>query len=136
MDIFEQLTRDEALRLHPYKDSVGKLTIGVGRNLDDVGISAEEAQVLLQNDVSSAKSKLTQTLPWTGSLDDARFGVLLNMTFNMGIVGLLGFKNMLVLVQSGDYAGAAQEMLNSRWADQVGSRAYRLSIQMESGAWQ
>lgn len=135
-NIVDQLRRDEGLRLHPYKDSVGKLTIGYGRNLDDVGISQPEADVLLRNDIVNATFKLSEALPWTEGLDDVRKGVLINMVFNMGLASVLEFKRTLGLIQSGDYAGAAAAMLDSKWAEQVGPRAQRLAIQIESGSWQ
>ena len=135
MTIIEQLKRDEGVRLKPYRDSVGKLTIGVGRNLDDVGIDANEADFLLSNDVVRAGLELSTHLPWTDKLDDARRGVLLNMTFNLGIAGLLTFRNTLSLIQNGHYAAAAAAMLDSKWAAQVGPRAQRLSQQMEQGVW-
>ena len=132
----DQLKRDEGIRLHPYQDSVGKWTIGIGRNLSDVGISEAEATLLLQNDVLAASNALERAFPWVSGLDDVRKAVLVNMAFNMGIAGLAGFKGTLSLIQAGDYAGAAQAMLASKWAEQVGPRAQRLSIQLESGNWQ
>ena len=135
MTIVEQLKRDEGVRLKPYRDSVGKLTIGIGRNLDDVGIDAGEADYLLRNDVLRAGLALSTALPWTDTLDDARRGVLLNMTFNLGIAGLLTFKNTLSLIENGHYAAAAAAMLDSKWAAQTGPRAHRLSQQMEQGVW-
>lgn len=136
MTILDQLKRDEGLRLNPYKDSVGKVTIGYGRNLDDVGISQYEAEILLQHDLINASLALKTALPWTDGLDDVRRGVLLNMSFNMGIHSLLEFKNTLALIQSGDFDKAADAMLESKWAEQTGARAQRLSVQMRSGEWQ
>lgn len=136
MNLIEQLVRDEDLKLKPYKDSVGKLTIGVGRNLDDVGISRDEAMTMLANDVQHARNQLEQHLPWAGGLDEVRQGALLNMTFNMGIGGLLNFRQFLAALQSGDYKTAAAQMLDSLWAKQVGARAERLALQIESGFWQ
>lgn len=136
MTLKEQLIRDEGLRLHPYKDSVGKLTVGVGRNLDDVGISQPEAEYLLNNDILDATNRLEQALPWTAGLEEVRLAVLINMAFNMGVGALLGFRKFLADVQGGDYQSASQEMLNSKWAEQVGPRAHRLALQMEGGAWQ
>lgn len=136
MNLRDQLIRDEAKKLKPYRDSVGKLTIGVGRNLDDVGISDEEAEILLANDIARATSLLAEKLPWTVNLDEVRRAVLLNMTFNLGIFGLLAFKRTLELVQFGDYAGASLAMLQSLWAKQVGVRATRLAEQMKTGEWQ
>lgn len=142
MDTKTQLKRDERLRLKPYPDTVGKMTIGYGRNLEDEGISPDEAEFLLNDDIAAVKADLDQYIPWARQLDDARYGVLLNMAFNMGIgdptkgTGLLGFKHTLALVQSGDYDGAAAAMLQSKWAGQVGARAQRLSVQMKTGIWQ
>jgi len=135
MTLQEQLTRDESLRLKPYRDSVGKLSIGVGRNLDDEGITREEAEFMLNNDIASHDAALFAALPWVKDLDDARQGVLRNMCFNMGIHGLLGFRQTLALIQQGKYAEAAEEMLNSKWATQVGARAQRLAKQLEEGVW-
>jgi lysozyme len=132
----DQLIRDEELRLRPYKDSVGKLTIGVGRNLDDVGISLQEADLLLANDIKAATVALESTFPWTMELDEVRQGALLNMTFNMGIHGLAQFRDFLAKLQAKDFPSAAAAMLDSLWAKQVGARAQRLSIQIESGFWQ
>jgi len=127
------LVRDEGLRLFPYKDTVGKLTIGVGRNLTDTGISESEAFLLLSNDIDRAWEDLTEALPWVEDLDEVRQHVLLNMAFNLGLAGLLKFRNTLALIRRGDYAGAAKGMLASKWASQVGERAKRLAHQMETG---
>lgn len=132
----EQLIRDEGQRKFPYKDTVGKTTIGVGRNLDDVGLSQDEIDLLLTNDIKAARQRLSEHFPWTDALDDVRRSALVAMVFNMGVGGLGGFKNFLAKMQAGDFKGAAQEMLDSRWAEQVGPRAQRLSIQIESGNWQ
>lgn len=132
----DQLLRDEELRLKPYTDSVGKLTIGAGRNLTDKGISLQEAQLLLANDIADATADLQAKLPWTATLDDVRKGALVNMAFNMGIGGLLEFHDFLARMQRGDFSGAAGAMLDSLWARQVGARATRLSIQIQTGQWQ
>jgi len=132
----EQLIRDEGMRLRPYRDSVGKLTIGVGRNLDDKGISLGEADLLLDNDLSEYSAAVLARVPSAYKLDEARRAVLVGMAFNMGIAGLMRFKVMLAMVERGDYAEAARAMLDSLWARQVGHRAERLAIQMETGTWQ
>jgi lysozyme len=136
MELTEQLIRDEGIRLHPYRDTVGKLTIGIGRNLDDIGITREEAIMLLQNDIATAKDQLLLQLPWVMELDDARRDALINMTFNLGIGHLLGFKKFLAALRAGDYQVASQEMLDSTWAQQVGPRAHRLAVQIETGVAQ
>ena len=133
VNLKEQLIKHEGVRLRPYRCTAGKLTIGIGRNLDDVGISQEEALYLLDNDISKATSALLQALPWVKDLDDARRNVLINMAFNLGINGLLGFKNTLGLIEQGNYGAAAKQMLLSKWAMQVKDRAVELSKIMESG---
>lgn len=136
MDIFEQLKRDEGVRIKPYTDSVGKLTIGVGRNLTDVGLFEKEIQTLLENDVAFARAGVNVHFPWSGQLDEARRGVLVNMAFNMGIWTLSGFTKFLAAVQGAHWEIAAGEMLDSTWARQVGVRAVRLAQQMRTGEWQ
>ena len=91
----QELLRDEGLRLFPYNDTEGKLTIGVGRNLTDVGISKAEAMSMLLADIRRTQAALDAQLPWWAHLDEVRQRVLVNMAFNMGIRKLLGFKNML-----------------------------------------
>jgi lysozyme len=130
----EQLMRDEGVRLKPYRDSVGKLTIGVGRNLDDVGISHDEADVLLRNDIDRASAWLRTHFPWTLALDEVRRAALVNMAFNLG-GRLEGFVQLLARLEAGDYESAAKEMLDSAWAHQVGPRAVRLAEQIRTGNW-
>lgn len=130
----KELKRDEGCRLMPYRDTVGKLTIGVGRNLDDVGISESEADFLLMSDVGRAEGGLDGRIPWWRTLDETRQRVLVNMTFNMGIDGLMGFKNTLKAVQDGRWDAAAEGMLDSKWAQQVGARASRLAEMMRTGS--
>jgi lysozyme len=128
-----QLVRHEGIRLKPYHDSVGKLTIGVGRNLDDVGITNLEAKVLLENDIERVESELLAKLPVYAALDDVRQRVLMDMAFNMGVEGVLGFPKMLAAINAKDFATAHAEMLNSKWARQVGFRAIELATMMETG---
>lgn len=135
MTIEDQLIRDEGLRLKPYKDTVGKTTIGVGRNLDDVGISRDEAIHLLDNDIERASAWLRTNLPWTLYLDEVRNAALVNMCFNLGPGNLQGFVHFLAKLQAQDWSGASAEMLNSQWAKQVGPRADRLAKQIETGEW-
>lgn len=127
------LLRDEGLRLKPYRDSVGKLSIGIGRNLDDVGISAAEAEVLLETDIAHAAADLDRALPWWRGLSEARQRALLNMAFNLGLPRLLGFTAMLADLERGDFAAAAREAVDSRWARQVGARAQRIAMLLAEG---
>ena len=129
------LIRHEGLRLKPYRDTVGKLTIGVGRNLDDRGISKDEALYMLENDIRIAEEELDQRIPWWRDLDDVRQEILLNMAFNLGVPGLMKFKNFLRALREGNYARASDEMLASKWAIQVGRRADELSRAMREGEY-
>lgn len=131
--MIRQLRLHEGERLKPYRCTAGKLTIGIGRNLEDRGITAEESAYLLGNDITGFYAALLRELPWVAHLDDVRQRVLLDMAFNMGIGGLLTFKNTLATIKAGDYEKAAGMMLESRWAEQVGQRADRLSRMMFTG---
>jgi lysozyme len=138
MDLYrtrDQIERHEGLRLKPYKDSVGKLTIGIGRNLDDVGITEDEAYTLFYHDIKNTMMDLDRNVKWWIGLDAPRQAVLINMAFNLGIDRFLKFKLTLAAVKRGDYDLAAEEMLDSKWATQVGSRATELSKQMQLGEW-
>lgn len=132
----EQLKKHEGLRLKPYTDTVGKLTLGIGRNLEDKGITEQEALFMLNNDVNYFYTNLTKILPWIARLDDARQNVLVNMAFNLGVAGLMSFKNTLKLVEKGHYVAGASAMLDSKWARQVGYRAEELAEQMRTGEYQ
>lgn len=135
-NLADQLVRDEGIRLKPYRDTVGKLSIGVGRNLDDVGISTAEAMMMLRDDITIATDSLEQTFPWTQAIDPVRQSALVNMTFNMGISGIAHFKQFLAAMQQGNWPEAKAQMLDSIWAEQVGARAQRLALQIETGEWQ
>jgi len=132
--IKEQLLRHEGLRLKPYRCTAGKLTIGIGRNLDDCGITQTEAYVLLENDIQNCEKQLLDEIPEIyNALDEVRKSVLLNMCFNLGANGLLGFNNTLAFIAAGDWERAANGMLTSKWAKQVGRRAIELSELMRKG---
>ena len=127
------LIKHEGLRLKPYLCPAKKLTIGVGRNLDDVGISEAEAMFLLQNDIERALDECHARFPWFYSLDEVRQDVILSMVFNLGITRFLGFRKLITAMAVGDYALAGAEMLSSRWAVQVGPRAKELADMMFTG---
>ncbi len=142
--LLEELERDEGLRLRVYDDATGLAlkkgdilkglpSVGIGRNLVDTGISADEARSMLKADVDRAERDLDRSIPWWRTLSDNRQRVLLNMVFNVGLTRLLGFKKMLAAVQTGQYERAASEMLDSLWAEQVGDRAKRLATLMMHG---
>lgn len=132
----QDIRRDEGIKLSAYLDSVGLWTIGVGRMIDAKahgGITLEEADYLLSNDLKKVEAGLDAKLPWWRNLCDERQDVLVNMAFNLGIDGLLGFTNTLAQIKAGDYLGASKNMVNSKWATQVGGRAARLADQMRRG---
>jgi lysozyme len=131
--LMRRLQVDEGLKLKPYRDTEGKLTIGIGRNLDDVGISAEEAQQLCLNDIDRVVTHLDSKLTWWRGLDEERQMAVANMAFNLGIGGLLKFEKMIAALQGKNYHVAADEMLDSVWAQQVGARAHRLAASMRGG---
>lgn len=131
--LVKELVHDEGLRLKVYPDSEEVPTVGVGRNLRDVGISESEAFILLNNDIDRTVQDLDRELPWWRQLDEMRQHVLLNMAFNLGVKGLVTFRTTLAFIKHGMYEDAAVSMLKSLWAKQVGVRAERLSQQMRDG---
>ena len=124
------------MELKPYKCTSDKLTIGIGRNLEDVGISEKEAEMLLQNDVQQVTAQLKEKFPWVLQLDEVRFAALINFTFNVGIGTASKFVNAMALLKVGNYDTAADEFLDSRWAKQVGQRAIEVTEQIRTGEWQ
>lgn len=129
----ESVMRHEGLRLTPYHDTVGKITIGYGRNLADVGISRAEAVTLLDHDLERAEVDCRKALPWIDAISGPRQAVLIEMCFNIGLTRLLAFTNTLKCVRDGRYDEAATAMLSSKWAQQVGERAKTLASQMRTG---
>lgn len=132
MNVIAALKFDEGFRSLPYVCSAGKLTIGYGVNLN-AGISEAEADLLLRHRVQMLEEALSYAVHGYDALSRARKDVLVNMAYNLGLAGLLRFKKMLAAVELGQFSRAADEMLASRWADQVGDRAKRLAAQMRTG---
>jgi lysozyme len=126
-DLKEQLVRHEGLRLTVYDCPAGYKTIGVGRNLEGKGITEEEALYLLENDINYFTEQLRDNLDWFDDIPEEKQQILVNMAFNLGVAGLMNFKNMLSAVEEGRWSDASTEMLDSKWADQVGTRAIELS---------
>lgn len=139
-ELTRQLRGDEGREKCAYRDHLGFLTIGVGRLIDPrkpgAGLRDVEIDFLLMNDVDDRIDALTRRLPWFQHLDPARQGVLLNMSFQMGVEGLLKFERTLKLVEEGKYDLAAHAMGQSKWAKQTPARAERLAEQMRTGVWQ
>lgn len=126
-DLIADLRRDEGLRLKPYHCTAGKLTIGYGRNLEDVGITTAEAEHLLRNDLQRVFAELDRDMPWWRDLSPGRQRALANMAVNLGLLRLKGFRLMLSALRRGDHEEAARQALDSRWARQVGDRARRIA---------
>lgn len=125
--VLADLRRDEGLRLKSYKDSVGKRTIGYGHNLDDLGISERIAEFMLKEDFVNTLTEMNEKLPWWKELTKSQRRGLVNMAFNLGLPRLLKFKKMLAALRKGNGEHAATEALDSKWADQVGKRAWRIA---------
>ncbi|MDH4235612.1 MAG: glycoside hydrolase family protein [Nitrospira sp.] len=132
--LIAQIKRHEGLRLKPYYCTAGKLTVGYGRNLEDVGVDADEAEGMLRNDLARVENECLHVFPWFSELSEARQEVILNMCFNLGLAGLKKFTKFLKAVELGNYDTAADEMLESLWAKQVKSRALELASMMRGSA--
>lgn len=136
MTLIGRIKVHEGFRDRPYRDTVGKLTIGYGRNLDDKGIDEEEADYLLQRDLDYASRMARIYVPGFEEIDEARQGVLVEMIFNMGLARFLDFRRMLMAARRRDWPAVAAEMADSRWHKQVGQRARTLEEIMISGTTQ
>lgn len=129
------LIRHEGMKLKPYFCPGGKLTIGVGRNIEDVGITESEAMIMLGNDITRIVMEARSNFPWYAELNDARQDVVLSMIFNLGLHGFMDFKKTIQAIACRDYDLASREMMDSLWASQVGKRAYELSRMMALGEY-
>lgn len=144
----ERLKQHEGFRAKEYLDTVGKRTIGYGYNVEDRGeaeytivtghpytgeTSPKSAERLLEHVVLETEQELLGRLPWLTKLDGVRYGVVLDMAYNLGVPRLLKFTTTLEHVRARRYANAARAMLQSKWARQVKGRAERLATHMRDG---
>ena len=134
--LIETLRRHEGVKNTLYKCTSDKWTIGVGRNLEDVGLSEEEIDMLLLNDIVRTKELMDDYIPWHSDLDEIRQEALINFVFNVGIGTTIKFKNAMAALEEHDYDTAATEMLDSNWAKQVGSRAIEITQMIKTGEYQ
>jgi lysozyme len=134
--LIEILRRHEGVKNTLYKCTSDKWTIGVGRNLEDVGLSEEEIDMLLLNDIVRTKELMDDYIPWHRDLDQVRQEALINFVFNVGIGTTMKFKNAMAALEEHDYDTAATEMLDSNWAKQVGSRAEEVTQMIKTGEYQ
>lgn len=138
MDLKTQLIGFEGSVPHAYQDHLGFWTIGVGRLIDKRKgglLSPDEIEYLLDNDIRRTTQKVIESFPWASKLNEPRLAVLVNMAFQMGIKGLMGFTGTTESMRAGRYSDAAEGMRRSLWARQTPDRARRLALQMETGDW-
>ena len=148
--LIEQLKADEGYRKNQYKDSLGKWTIGIGYcvtanplklsayELEDMrinGCSEAKAELLLMRVLENNAEAFKHPMTFLNKLDDVRHDVLLNMSYQLGVAGVLKFKNMLIAIEHSDYEHAATCMIDSLWAKQTPNRAHRLAEQMKTGRY-
>jgi lysozyme len=130
------LIRHESLRNKPYEDTTGNLTIGVGRNLESLGLSRDECLYLLDNDIARCDRELRHNFKWYLELCRVRQDAMINLCFNLGITRLLTFKKALAAMAEGDFSKSADEFLDSKWADQVGpTRSSDIDCMVRTGRY-
>ena len=136
--LIEQLKVHEGVEAFGYFCTSNKLTIGVGRNIDKdggLGLSEDEIDYLLRNDIYRCRKELSETFSWFDDLDEVRQDAIVNLHFNLGLTRLLGFKKALAFMESGDYLLAAEEFLDSQWRNQVGNRAIEVTDMIRDGEY-
>ena len=133
----EMLKRHEGVRSFVYLCSEGYETIGVGRNIADsgLGLSNDEVDYLLDNDIKRVRDELTDEYYWFGALNDARQEAMIDISFNLGQTRLRGFKKALDAMSSEDFDRAADEFMDSKWAEQVKSRAPEVTEMIRTGEY-
>lgn len=128
LQLTRDLERDEGRKRKPYRCTAGKLSIGVGRNLDDVGLTEPEIDYLLNNDLIGVCADLDRNVSWWRDMPEPWQRGLANMCLNLGWPRLSGFKRMLAALEAGDGEKAALEAMASKWSAQVGDRAGRIAL--------
>jgi lysozyme len=133
------LEAHEGKKVRPYHDTVGKLTVGIGRNISDVSFSEDEIQLMFRNDMVRAERQCERLFPTWNALSEVRKAVLQDMMFNLGPSRLRGFKKTREAIRKKDFNEASVQMLDSKWAEQVGKkmhqRAWRLAWMMRVDEW-
>lgn len=135
--LVKQLRRHEGVRTHAYLCSENKITVGVGRNLDEnggIGLSEDEIDYLLKNDIKRCQQELI-ALSWFVDLDSVRRDALTNLCFNLGMTRLMGFRKAMAAMAVGNYEEAADEFYDSKWAKQVGLRADEVCEMIRTGRY-
>lgn len=134
MDV-KKLIEDHEGRMHkPYKCTAGKTSIGIGRNLDDVGLSDDEIDYLFANDLKRAHAEASK-YPWFAELSEVRQAAIVDMIFNLGPSRFAGFRKFIQAMGERQYARAAAELVDSRWFRQVGRRSKRIRLMILNDEW-
>ena len=136
--LIEMLMLHEGVETHAYECSASKITVGVGRNIDPeggIGLSTDEINYLLQNDIDRVYSELDNEYNWFAGLDQVRQDAMIDISFNLGQTRLRAFKNALAGMARGDWRAAADEFMDSRWSKQVGNRAKTLTEMIRTGEY-
>jgi lysozyme len=136
-NLIEMLKRHEGVRSTVYVCSAGYETIGVGRNISSsgIGLSDDEVNYLLENDIARVIKELSSEYPWFNSLDDVRKDAMIDISFNLGATRLRGFKRALAAMEVADYKLAAKEFLDSKWSQEVKGRSHELASMIETGEY-
>jgi lysozyme len=135
MTLPELLIKYEGMELKPYRCPSGQLTIGCGRNIQDLGISEGEAMLLLQNDITRCRNEAMRVFPWYLNLDPVRRDAFIALLFQLGLPRFMGFAKMLAALKRGDFEEAARQALDSKWARQVPERAKEMAEMIRVGAY-
>jgi lysozyme len=135
--LLEMLKRHEGVRSHVYLCSAGYETIGVGRNISKsgMGLSDDEVNYLLENDILRVLKELSSEYPWFNDLDDVRKDAMIDISFNLGATRLRGFRRALAAMEVANYTLAAKEFLDSKWSRDVKGRAHELASMIETGEY-
>jgi lysozyme len=134
--LIAELRRDEGMVRHAYQDHLGYWTIGIGRLIDKRkggGIAEHEAAYLLKSDIAKVQLQLDQNLPWWRDLDPVRQRALQNMAFQLGLTGLLKFRNSLAAIKAGEWERAVANLRRSLWVKQTPARAGRVIEMFRTG---
>ena len=136
-NLIEMLKRHEGVRSHVYLCSAGYETIGVGRNIAEsgLGLSDDEVEYLLNNDIERVRQELTDNYFWFPALNEARQDAMIDICFNLGLTRLRGFVNALEAMSREQFDVAADEFMDSRWATQVGNRANEITEMIRVGEY-
>ena len=136
-DLIKMLKRHEGVKTHCYKDHLGLETIGVGRCVAEgsLGLSDDEVEYLLANDIARCREELTDSYFWFPALNDERQAACINLIFNLGATRLRGFVKSLDAMANEKFDLAADEFMNSKWANQVGNRAIEVTDMIRTGQW-